>query len=390
MPRRVRHPNHVARPIVALVTHDIHEHGGMSRTCYQLIRHLHEDVGFVVVAASLAGELEPLVEDWIRIKVPSTPFPAKFGLFYVRAGRALSRLDVDLTHVVGAIVPNCADVAAVYHCHAGFRAITGARAPSWAPPLRRFNTSLTHTIGYAAEKWSYRPRRLRAFAAVSDRVSEQLGEHYPDLPIVMTPSGADLNTFCPDEAVRVDFRRRFQVGDTFVALFLGGDWDRKGLGVAIEAVSLARSRGCPVELWVVGLGERGRFSEMAEGLGISAAVRFWGQPEQIAEFYRAADVFVLPSVYETFSLPAVEAAASSLPLLVTSESGVAPELVGENVGGRVVDRNAQAFATALIELANRDLRSTLGEEAHRRAQHYGWDRSAAAMLALYVSLLENG
>ena len=96
-----------------------------------------------------------------------------------------------------------------------------------------------------------------------------------------------------------------------MCLFVGGDWDRKGLGVAIEAVSLVRQR-TPIRLWVVGRGESGRFEQLAERLGVGDHVRFFGPRADTERFYQAADIFVLPTEYETFSLVAYEAAASSL------------------------------------------------------------------------------
>jgi len=103
-------------PVVALVAHDIHDHGGMERVCAELIRRGGDKVDFIVVAADLAPDLRPLVRRWVHVKVPARPFPLKFLLFWLLGGRALRRLDADLVFTVGAIVPNRVDVATNHAC----------------------------------------------------------------------------------------------------------------------------------------------------------------------------------------------------------------------------------------------------------------------------------
>jgi UDP-glucose:(heptosyl)LPS alpha-1,3-glucosyltransferase len=171
-------------------------------------------------------------------------------------------------------------------------------------------------------------------------------------------------------------------------LFVGGDWVRKGLGIAIGAVAAARAFGAELELWVVGRGDRSRFAALSAKQGIESHVRFYGARDDTERFYQAADVFVLPSSYEGFSLACLEAAASGLPLLIPSVSG-AREIVGENEAGCLVQRSVPSVAAALVRLAvDPDLRSALGTEARRRVQVYGWDRSSEAVTKLYRQLLD--
>jgi UDP-glucose:(heptosyl)LPS alpha-1,3-glucosyltransferase len=172
-----------------------------------------------------------------------------------------------------------------------------------------------------------------------------------------------------------------------VALFVGGEWDRKGLGLVIDAVAKARSGAVDAVLWVVGPGDEERFAAMARELGLADAIRFFGLRVDTERFYQAADVFVLPSAYETFSLACFEAAACGLPLVVAPVHG-AGELVGDDEAGILVARDAASIAAALTVLGCApDVRAERGALARARAQAFTWERSAEAVAGLYRSLL---
>jgi UDP-glucose:(heptosyl)LPS alpha-1,3-glucosyltransferase len=363
----------MSRPTVAFVAHEVHDHGGMERAAAELLRRGHERCRFVVVSSALAPELRPLVE-WQRVRIPPRPAALRFAAFWALAGRALRDLRADVVHVLGAIVPGRADLATVQFCHAGFRAATGSLAPAGSP-VRRLNTALAHRIALAAERRCYRPGRVRMLAAVSAGVAWELERHYPGLPVVVTPNGVDGERFrpLPSRPSR----------DRITAVFVGGDWDRKGLGIAIEALAAAPG----VALDVVGAGDVARFRAIAGRCGVPERVRFLGPRQDVERVLQASDVFVLPTLYEAHSLATQEAAAAGLPIIVTRVNGV-EELMGDDEAGFIVERGPHAVGTALARLAaDADLRHKLGAEARRRALGFGWDRSVQAVLEAYDRLL---
>lgn len=369
---------------IALVAHGIHEYGGNDRTLWELIRSKHSEFEFVVVSSRLPDELRPYVE-WRRVPVPERPAPLRFALFFVLGGIELRRTTVDLVHTQGAIVPNRVDVASIHFCHAGFRRVTGRLASPAMPPLRRLNQSIFRLLCIAAERWCYRPGRTRALAAVSSGVASEVRRHYPGVRVTVTPNGVDIERFRPAARARDELRRAENIGpDEVVVLLVGGDWEGKGLALAIEGVAeAAQSVATPLWIWVVGRGSESRFRFLARKLGIADYVRFFGQRLDVDRFYQAADVFVLPSLYETFSLAAHEAAASGLPLVATRVSGVA-DLIGRNEAGVLVERNSSDVARALMSLAvDPEQRSRLGEAARTRASGLTWNRSVDGIAALY-------
>ena len=375
----------VQRPRVVLVAHGAHDEGGMERVFAELIRHAHREYEFVVISSELAPDLVTLVE-WRRTRVPLRPAPVRFSLFYVLAGLRLwrARRTADLVHTCGALVPNRVDLASVHFCHAGFREAVGSRAGDGRPILRRVNTAVAGGLGLAAERWSFRRGRTRVLGAVSEGVAAEVERGYPGVRVVVTPNGVDLDRFRPDERARAELRGARGVnGEELVALFVGGDWHHKGLGVLLEALAAAPG----MRLWVVGRGDEAGFKAKAEQLGVATRVEFMGTQSDVERFYQAADVLVLPSRYEAFSLVSLEAAACGLPLVVTPVIGVV-ELIGDGEAGRIVERSAEAIAGALTDLASdSELRSRMGAAARRRASSFTWAASAGTVLSLYRELL---
>lgn len=390
-----RAPGHDAaaggRLEVTLVAHEVHDHGGMERACAELIRNTHDQVRYTVVAIDLDEDLEPLVERWIRVGAPGRPFPMKFMAFFVLGGFAVWRCRGGLTHTVGAIVPNKIDLATIHFCHAGFRAANGGRGEARGSWPWRWNTALTRGMAVAVERWSYRPGRVRAVAAVSSGVADEMSVHYAGIPLYSTPNGVDSMRFRPDEAARECLRVEQRVRpDTCVALFVGGEWGRKGLSLVIEGVAKARAEGADIVLWVVGGGDVARFGSLARKFGVEEKVTFFGRRRDAERFYQAADLFVLPSAYETFSMVCFEAAASGLPLVIPPLSG-AGEIVGKDEAGIIVDRTWRSIASALRTLAVQPSeRIRLGDEARRRACRFTWGISSGAVIDVYESLTKGG
>lgn len=371
------------RPTVALVAHAIHDGGGMERAFFELVARSHREVRYVVVSAELDERLRGFVE-WHRIRVPMRPILLKSACFALAAGLRLARTHSDLRHTLGAIVPNRVDVATVQFCAAGFRAASGRLAPPEMPLLRRTNTALFRLFSIGFERFVYRPKRLRALAPVSRGVAAELGCHYPEIRIEVTPNGVDVGRFTPDAAARASLRAELGVEDaTFVALFVGGDWDRKGLEFAIDG--LARAAVPSSELWVVGRGDEARFAARARAAGVGDRVRFVGPRHDTERWYAAADAFVFPTLYEAAPLVAYEAAAVGLPIVATAVNGI-DELL-EDSAGLPVTRDAAAVGAALAELAtDPTLRTRLGLAGREHASGFGWDRSVESVLALYRSL----
>ena len=370
---------------VALLAHDIHGEGGMERACLELIRRGSDDIDFVIISSRLDPSVRATVT-WRRVPIPARPAPLKFLVYYLIAGLRLTRERVDLVQTVGAIVPNKVDIASIHFCHAAFADVNRGHSAT-ASQLRKLNTQISHWLALVAERWSYRPDRVRLFAAVSEGVAQEIKAAYPGVETVVTTNGVDHDRFAPDpEAYR---RARAEIGvdpNAFVALFVGGDWDRKGLAVAIRGLAYARESGVPATLWVVGPGERARFAQLAAELGVGEDVRFFGHRSDPERFYKAADACVLPTLYETFCIAAFEAAAAGLPLVVTAVHGAA-DLVARGAGIGI-DRTGESVGAALAHLgADAELRASMGSVGRKESRSFTWGRSVQAVTSGYDRIL---
>ncbi len=380
------------RPHVALVMREVNDRGGMERVHAEMIRRLSDRYRFTVLAARMDPDLLEHA-DWVKVPTPSRPQPlGNFRFFFLGTLYARS-LNVDLVHSCGAVIGSHVDVSTVHFCHAGFRAQGRRLSPQGAPLLRRVNTGLNRLEALLFERWCYRPGRARHLVAVSSRVKDEVQCHYPAAIVTCLPNGVDTQHFRPDPQIRDRVRNDVNVRpDDVVAIFVGGDWDRKGLGVAIEAVARARGVGAPVSLWVVGEGDRTRFEKQARRYDVAGAVTFWGFATDPSHLYQGADVYVGPSSYETFSLAMLEAAASGLPV-VTTDVGIARELAGSRepgqVAGTIVDRDPVAVSEALMLLSDRSLRQAWGSVARRRSLDFSWEEMARRTDRLYQGLLRS-
>jgi glycosyltransferase involved in cell wall biosynthesis len=179
---------------------------------------------------------------------------------------------------------------------------------------------------------------------------------------------------------------------TLRLLFVGRLVRTKGARDAIRAVSLIRD--IPVVLDIVGDGpDRAACEALTAGLGLSSRVRFHGRlpREQVAGFYRAADVFVFPSYREPGGNVVFEAMAHGLPLLV-SDIGGPGNVVDESCGIRLHPvapaEYARDLAAAITRLADPRLRGLLGDGARARAAEVAlWDSKVQHAEAIYAEVL---
>ena len=318
---------------------------------------------------------------------PRRPFPLAYATFFVAGSVAVRRHREGLLHTTGAVVCNRADCSTVHFCHHGFRGAGGELRTSRQGRGYRINAAVSGWMSRVAERCCFRRERTRRLVAVSGGVARELDRFFARRgdEVAVIPNGVDRMRFAPDADARTTARARLGIAaDDLVALFVGGDWDRKGLRFAVEGVAAADGW----HLVVVGQGDKVRHRDRAERSGAADRVHFAGTTSDPAPYYACADAFVLPTAYEAFPLVALEAAAAGLPLLVGRVNGV-EELMDEGHNGWFVERDGEAIATRLRTLgADPDLRARMGAAARDSTEPYTWDRVVDAYVKLYGTLAE--
>ena len=170
------------------------------------------------------------------------------------------------------------------------------------------------------------------------------------------------------------------------------DVPMKGLVPLLEAVAKLRTER-DVELTVIGRPTKGgRVDRAIARLGLSDSVNCVSgiSDDELARLYGQAEVAVVPSLYEGFSLPAIEAMSCGVPVVATT-GGALPEVVGrhEDTGLLVAPDDPGALASAIGRLLDDpSLRARLGAAGRRRVvERFTWQVTAAGTAACYDALL---
>ncbi len=319
-------------------------------------------------------------------KVPAVRFPRSLRplAFAWLADRMIARGGFDIVHAHERVFR--ADVFSMHAVpHAG-----------WVREVRRKTPSLFDRATIALERRMMENAARSLFLPVSTLAAEALRREYPvaaDRIRVVHP-GVDIERFSgPDRAAcRAGIRSRHGIGDSdLLVLFVGMNFEVKGLDRVIAAVAGAR-RSRPesgIRLLVVGKGDTGRYAELARAHGIGDVVAFAGpQAEGVERYYRAADLFIMLSRFDTFGMAALEAMAAGLPAVVSENVG-ARDLVEDGVNGFVVPSRAgdDAAARAVAALADPAVRDRFGADAQGAALRHAWDRTAASVAEIYEELM---
>jgi glycosyltransferase involved in cell wall biosynthesis len=373
---------------VTIVAHDVGGIGGMERQLAELVTGLL-DAGDRVTLVARTCAIPPRTGlRWVRVPGPARPFALAYPWFLV-AGTLLTRLHrAGVVHTTGAIVLNRADVTTVHLCHHAVRERLDVARVRRATPAYRLNARIAALESRWGERKIYTPGRTAVVVAVSDGVARELRRFFPRMAarLAVTPNGVDARRFRPvasKELVRaaLDLPR-----DGLQALFIGREWEGKGLRIAVEALPDAPAW----RLVVVGEGDRVRYAALAEELGVGDRVHFVAPTPDLVPYYQAADAFLLPTGYETFSLVSYEAAACGLPLLVTRVSGV-EDILQDGVNGYVIAREPSSVAACLRRLAaSPSLRARMGAAARAAVDRVDWPAMVASYRAHYRSAATRG
>jgi len=134
-----------------------------------------------------------------------------------------------------------------------------------------------------------------------------------------------------------------------------------------------------LRLLVVGNDTQGPFRELAERLGIASQCAWEKGKSDVMDFYAAADLYVSPSLEDSFGLPVAEAMSSGLPVITSSLAGVSG-LVHDGVDGFVLrdPGDVESLAKLIRMLSEqKELRERVGNAASISMREWTWDRHAA-------------
>ena len=228
----------------------------------------------------------------------------------------------------------------------------------------------------------------------TEQEKEDLVRLYQAAPhsVCVIPAGVDLELFRP--VAKAEARRVLGLSERKVILYVGRVEPLKGLDILLDAVARLDDPADTRLLIVGGAStfdsELKRLRSLTAELGISHMVTFTGAvpQDELPNYYSAADIFVLPSYYESFGLAALEAMACGIPVVASRVGGLKAFIRDGETGYLIPWRCAEPFSQRLdMLLANPALRETMGRAARSKAQEMGWGRVADRMLDHYSSLI---
>lgn len=244
-------------------------------------------------------------------------------------------------------------------------------------------------------------KRWYAFTRMQTRVARRL-------PRVLTVSESSQLDICRDHRVASDRIAVVPVGvdpavfrplpevlrqDALVVTTASADVAMKGMAYLLEALTLLREQGRKVRLTIIGRPRADSPTlETIQLLQLGDAVRFVSDlsEAEIVSLYAEASVAVVPSLYEGFSLPAVEAMSCAAPL-VTTTGGALPEVVGSDgeAALRVPPGDGAALADAVRRILDEpDLGRRLGQGGRQRVlDRWSWRHTAERTVEQYRMLL---
>ncbi|MFL3019871.1 MAG: glycosyltransferase family 4 protein [Candidatus Poriferisodalaceae bacterium] len=252
-------------------------------------------------------------------------------------------------------------------------------------PWKRFTKNRFYAFTTMQTKVAKRlPRILTVSSNSHDDIVKDHGVDPERLHIVHV--GVDPQQFRPLTDVEVVPGRLMTTASADVAM--------KGLAFLLEALAKLRAEDDTIHLVVIGKPKYdSRATQLIKELDLSSSIEFiTGVPDQrIVELYNQAQLAVVPSLYEGFSLPAIEAMSCGVPLIATT-GGALPEVVGDDgvTALQVPPGDSEALAAKIKwGLTQKDLRSTVGAAGRERViQNFSWTITAERTVEHYRALLQ--
>lgn len=330
---------------IALVRREISlRRSGAERMCVNLLRHLlAQQHRIAVFAEHLDAEFVNKVE---YIAVPKRKWGgwSPTERFAAACAPLLAGRDFDIVHSL-ARVQGVDSFQSLDPVHAHWLSV-GYRQPlvRWMQRQNPRHHSILKLEAALSHQES--PRMI----IVQSRFDAELWQRHYGVSanrLRVVPNGVDTSAFQPSARVHRDtLRAEWNVPRTTpLLMFAGNDFRRKGLDALLHA--LAKAERSDAQLWVLGQDNAKPFQRTAQRLGLARRVQFLGKQPDLARFYAAADLFVLPTWYDPFACVVLEALACGTPV-VTTRCGGGADVVADGVTGYVFDSPADTAALAAI------------------------------------------
>ena len=274
----------------------------------------------------------------------------------------------------------------VYRAGDGVHRAWLARRRKFEVPLKQFvrAASRKHRDLLQLEASLFEKRNAGRVIAGSQMVADQIVDlySYPADKIDLVRNGVPLDKFPFDPELREKSRAELKVKpDEIALLFAGSGWQRKGLLFAIEAMAICKNR--KLRLLVAGRGDARPYKARRLLFWREDPVQFLGEFGDLLPLYAAADIFILPTIYDPFSNACLEALACGLPVITTRSNGFS-EIIEHGVNGSIVDdaANLIGLRDAIRFWSDPSRRATARGANIARASHFDISKNVERTLEI--------
>lgn len=258
----------------------------------------------------------------------------------------------------------------------------------YVSPLKRWWLSVSpfHRAILKIEQAIFAKGRYKKIIAISEMVKENIQKHYhvPAKDIVVIYNGVRLEKFNPANKTlhRKAIREKFKVSDNaMMMLYVGSGFERKGLEYVVSALDRLKSNEW--RLMVIGKGDWARYRGFASPKAQEKMI-YLEPVKNIEIYYAAADVFVLPSLYEPFGNANLEALATGLPVITSRFCGAA-NIIRHKHNGLIVENPGDPgeIAGQIDYLFDPGTREEMGRQARSLAEQFTLEKNTSAMIRVY-------
>ena len=268
----------------------------------------------------------------------------------------------------------------VYRAGDGVHRAWLERCEQFATPLQKLSRLFRrkHNDILRLEKFLFADSGAGRVIANSEMVKKEIVDlySYPGDKIDIVYNGVPIDRFRFDSARRENARAVLKLQDDEVALlFVGSGWDRKGLRFAVDAIESCQD--LKLRLLVAGRGNPRGYK--------SSRVEFLGEVVDLVPVYAAADIFILPTIYDPFSNACLEALASGLPVITTRSNGFS-EIIENGVHGSIVNlaNDVEGLREAILFWSDKARRSSARSIITQRAALFDIAKNVEQTLAILI------
>jgi UDP-glucose:(heptosyl)LPS alpha-1,3-glucosyltransferase len=325
-------------------------------------------------------------------RVKTIPFPKSLRLlsFGIRATRAMIDGHYDVTLGVGNTLRTD-----VLQPHGGvhwawfWRSLRAYDHPVvWVIKFLGRVLSPKQWIQGYIESAPYKKNDFKKIIAISDMVKQDVVRWYgvPEDRITVVYNGVDIERFHPrNRRYRGEIRRKHDIGDEFLFLFVSNNFRMKGLGHLIKALAdLKKENNPPFKCLILGRDKKDPYVRLARRLEISDEIIFAGSTNEPEKYYGAADLLVHPTFYDACSLTVLEALASGLPVITNVFNG-ASGVISHGKDGWIVQepRNTDQLITAINHFLNKEIRDCATYEGKRKSETFSAAVNLERMMKIF-------